>query len=44
MESRGATYEGGSIQTGFKLALVLAPFLLVLVLGMIEWWMRSRGP
>jgi len=31
-------------QTGFKLALVLAPFLLVLVLGMIEWWMRSRGP
>lgn len=31
-------------QAGFKLALVLAPFLLVLVLGMIEWWMRSRGP
>ena len=30
--------------TGFKLALVLAPFLLVVVLGMIEWWMRSRGP
>ena len=30
--------------TGLKLALVLAPFLLVLALGMIEWWMRSRGP
>ncbi|MCY4646018.1 MAG: hypothetical protein OXE73_04000 [Gammaproteobacteria bacterium] len=31
-------------QGGFKLVLVLTPFLLVLVLGMIEWWLRSRGP
>ena len=25
-------------QRGFKLMLVLTPFVLVLVLGMIEWW------
>ncbi len=29
---------------GFKLVLVLTPFLVVLALGMIEWLLRSRGP
>ena len=33
--------DGG--QTGFKLVLVLVPFLLLLVLGLIEWWLRARG-
>ncbi len=32
------------LQAGFKLAMVLAPFLLVLALGLIEWWVRSGGP
>lgn len=31
-------------QRGFKLMLVLTPFVLVLVLGMIEWWLRARSP
>ncbi len=31
-------------QTGLKLVLVLTPFLLVLLFGLIEWWLRSRGP
>ncbi len=28
---------------GFKLLLVLAPFVLVVALGILEWWIRSRG-
>jgi Tfp pilus assembly protein PilX len=37
------TRQNQRSQTGFKLILVLAPFLLVLVLGLVEWWLRSRG-
>ena len=31
-------------QTGFKLVMVLAPFLIVMVLGLVEWWLRAGGP